>query len=187
MGEAWGCSVTDHTPACALANLRVQAVSHNLLAHFRSCLGESSVSAIFLYPWVYTQKARSLPKSVMQKFAAMIIKFHQVEFPKSWVIGSVSKCKQVGQRRESTFVFLEAHSHLLSLWEHEQEGWRAASSRLYVNVRSQRSDAEAMVVWLLIHICCDLQLFIDSFSSLWSAFSLLLLQGSSWPQVVGSP
>lgn len=46
------------------------------------------------------KKLEAYQKSIMQKFAAMIIKFHQVEFPKSWVIGSVSKYKQVGQRRE---------------------------------------------------------------------------------------
>lgn len=45
------------------------------------------------------KKLEAYQKSIMQKFAAMIIKFHQVEFPKSWVIWSVSKWKQVGQRR----------------------------------------------------------------------------------------
>lgn len=46
----------------------------------------------------------------------MIIKFHQVEFPKSWVIGSVSKCKQVGQRRKHVCFYRGSQSPF-SLWE----------------------------------------------------------------------
>lgn len=51
----------------------------------------------------------------MQKFAAVIIKFHQVEFPKSWVIGSVSKCKQVGQGSEHSCFSRGSPSLILTL------------------------------------------------------------------------
>lgn len=64
MGEAWGYSVTDHTPACGLANLKVQAVSHNMLVYFRSCLGESSVSAIFPDPESTHKKLEAYRKAL---------------------------------------------------------------------------------------------------------------------------
>lgn len=44
--------------------------------------------------------------------------FHQVEFPKSWVI----KSKQAGRMRAHIQI-LKAHGHLLPLWKQDQEGW----------------------------------------------------------------
>lgn len=74
----------------------------------------------------------------------MIVKFHQVEFPKSWIIWSVNR---VRQRREH-ICFLEAHSHSLSLWKQIR--------------KTEHSYAESLVVWLQV-------IFAVTYSCLWTA------------------
>lgn len=101
----------------------------------------------------------------------MIVKF-QVEFSKSWVIGSVKLCWERGFR-----CFLEAHSHSsgnavhtedsesFSLWKQDQEDWGASAERtVCVNVHLQRehSYAEPLVIGLQIPVCCDLRMLVNS-------------------------
>ena len=128
------CFVTDLVPVVWQVSTP-KPVAYNLWVH-------NAVSAVFPYPWVYTQKTRRKPtkKNYAKKYSTMIVISHWVEIPRSWVIWSVNKLGRGG----SIFIFWKLTFCLL-----EAEGWEMSSQRtVYGNMPAQPQH-RAQRLWFL--------------------------------------